>query len=180
MAVLEIVNVPDPVLRRKAHKVTEFDKEFQTLVTNMIETLRKAPGVGLAAPQVAQSLRLVVVEYAEDEDDEDEADIEESEFKPAPKKLYVLVNPEFIEKSEEMVMGVEACLSVPDLVGEVERHQRIVVKGLNRHGKPVKIKAEGWLARIFQHEIDHLDGILYTDRTEKVWKPRDEDDIPLD
>jgi peptide deformylase len=172
MAVLDIISVPDPILRRKTHKVTDFGKDFQTLVTNMIETMRKAPGVGLAAPQVAESLRVVVIEYADDEKDDDE--------EAAPKKLYVLANPEFIEKSEEMVLGVEACLSVPDLVGEVDRHERIVVKGLNRHGKPIKVKAEGWLARIFQHEIDHLDGILYTDRTEKVWKPREDDDTPLD
>jgi peptide deformylase len=171
MTVLDIISVPDPILRRKTHKVTDFGKDYQTLVTNMIETMRKAPGVGLAAPQVAESLRLVVIEYADDEKDGKEA---------APKKLYVLANPEFIEKSEEMVLGVEACLSVPDLVGEVDRHEWVVVKGLNRHGKPIKVKAEGWLARIFQHEIDHLDGILYTDRTEKVWKPREDDDTPLD
>jgi peptide deformylase len=168
MALLEIVTVPDPILRRKAHKVTDFGKDFQTLVTNMIDTMRDAPGVGLAAPQVAVSMRLIVVEYGDDEDEE------------APKKLYVVVNPEIVEKSEEMVLGVEACLSVPDLVGEVDRHERIVIKGLNRHGKPVKIKAQGWLARIFQHEIDHVEGIVYTDRTDNVWKPREGDETPVD
>lgn len=174
MAILDIVSVPDPVLRRKARKVTDFGKDFQMLVTNMIDTMRDAPGVGLAAPQVAVSQRLVVIEYAEDEDDENE------ETETATKKLYVLVNPEIVERSEEMVLGVEGCLSVPDLVGEVERHEKITVKALNRHGSPVKIKAEGWLARIFQHEIDHLEGILYTDRTDKVWKPRDDEETPLD
>ncbi len=168
MALLEIVVTPDPILRRKAHKVTEFDKDFRTLVDNMVETMRDAPGVGLAAPQVAVPLRLVVVEYGDDEDDN------------APKKLYVLVNPEFIEKSEEMVSGVEGCLSVPGLIGEVERHQSVTVRAQNKQGKPIKIKAEGWLARIFQHEIDHLDGILYTDLATKVWKPTAEDEIPLD
>lgn len=168
MALLDIVTVPDQVLRRKAHKVTDFGKDFQTLVTNMIDTMRDAPGVGLAAPQVAVSMRLIVVEYGDDEDEE------------VPKKLYVVANPEIIEKSEEMVLGVEACLSVPDLVGEVDRHERIVVKGVNRHGKPIKIKAQGWLARIFQHEIDHVDGIVYTDRTDNVWKPREGDEPPLD
>jgi peptide deformylase len=79
-----------------------------------------------------------------------------------------------------MVSGVEACLSVPELAGEVERHEKIVVKGQNRQGKPIKVKAEGWLARIFQHEIDHVEGILYTDRTDKVWKPREGEEIPLD
>ncbi len=168
MALLEIAVTPEPILRRKAHKVTEFDKDFRTLVDNMVETMRDAPGVGLAAPQVAVPLRLVVVEYGDDEDDN------------APKKLYVLVNPEFIEKSEEMVSGVEGCLSVPGLIGEVERHQSVTVRAQNKQGKPIKIKAEGWLARIFQHEIDHLDGILYTDLATKVWKPTAEDEIPLD
>jgi peptide deformylase len=75
-----------------------------------------------------------------------------------------------------MVSGVEACLSVTGLVGDVDRHHKIVVKGLNRYGKPAKIKAEGWLARIFQHEIDHLDGILYTDRATRVWTPKEEEE----
>ncbi len=172
MALLDIVTTPDPILRRKSHKITDFGKEYRTLVNDMVETMRKAPGVGLAAPQVGISERLIVVEYAieETEDDNEEA----------PRKLFVVANPEIVEKSEEMVMGVEACLSVPELVGEVERHQSIVIKGMNKQGKPLKIKAEGWLARIFQHEIDHLDGILYTDRTEKVWKPREDEEIPLD
>ena len=164
MGLRTIVTLPDPVLRRKAHKVPNFDKDLQVLVEDMIETMRAAPGVGLAAPQVAQSVRLIVVEYG-DEEDED-----------APKKLYVLVNPEITEVSEEMVTGVEGCLSVPGLVGDVERCQKVVIKGLNRYGKPAKVKAEGWLARIFQHEIDHLDGILYTDRATRVWTPSEEEE----
>lgn len=168
MALLEIVTLPDPILRRKAHKVTDFGKDFKTLVDDMIETMRDAPGVGLAAPQVAVPLRLIVVEYGDDEDDE------------APKKLYVVANPEIIEKSEEKSLGIEGCLSVPDLIGEVERHESVTVKGLNRHGMPIKIKASGWLARIFQHEIDHVEGIVYTDLTDKIWKPTAEDETPLD
>jgi peptide deformylase len=168
MALLEIITLPNPILRRKAHKVTDFGKEFKTLVDDMIETMRDAPGVGLAAPQVAVPLRLIVVEYGDEEDDE------------APKKLYVVANPEIIEKSEEMALGIEGCLSVPDLIGEVERHESITVKGLNRHGMPFKIKASGWLARIFQHEIDHVEGIVYTDLTDKIWKPTAEDETPLD
>ena len=164
MGLRTIVTLPDPVLRRKAHKVPNFDKDLQVLVEDMIETMRAAPGVGLAAPQVAQSVRLIVVEYG-DEEDED-----------APKKLYVLVNPEITEVSEEMVTGVEGCLSVPGLVGDVERCQKVVIKGLNRFGKPTKVKAEAWLARIFQHEIDHLDGILYTDRATRVWTPSEEEE----
>lgn len=168
MALLEIITLPNPILRKKAHKVTDFGKEFRTLVADMVETMRDAPGVGLAAPQVAVPLRLIVVEYGDDEDE------------TVPKKLFIVANPEIIEKSEEMVLGIEGCLSVPDLIGEVERHESVVVKGQNRQGQPVKIKASGWLARIFQHEIDHLDGIVYTDLTDKVWKPTSEDEIPLD
>ena len=164
MGLRTIVTLPDPVLRRKAHKVSNFDKDLQVLVEDMIETMRAAPGVGLAAPQVAQSVRLIVVEYG-DEDDED-----------APKKLYVMVNPEIAEASAEMTVGVEACLSVTGLVGDVERYEKIVVKGLNRYGKPAKVKVEGWLARIFQHEIDHLDGVLYTDRATRVWAPTKEEE----
>jgi peptide deformylase len=163
MAIRPIVYIPDPVLRRKARKVTTVDKDLQVLVEDMIETLRDAPGVGLAAPQVGVSQRLIVVEYG-DEEDED-----------APKKLFVVVNPEITSVSEEMVDGVEACLSIPRLMGNVMRHEKVVVKGLNRYGKPAKYKLAGWLARIFQHEIDHLDGILYTDRASKVWRPKEEE-----
>jgi peptide deformylase len=165
MTLRTIVTLPDPVLRRKARPVTTFDPSLQTLIDDMIETMRAAPGVGLAAPQVDISQRLIVVEYAEEP--EDEAG-EEMEVKP---KLYVLVNPELGKVSQETVPGVEGCLSIPGLVGEVDRHLAVQVKGLNRHGHPVKVKAEGWLARIFQHEIDHLNGVLFTDRATSVWKP---------
>lgn len=164
MAILEIVTLPDPVLRRKAHKIGAIDKDMQSLIDNMVETMREAPGVGLAAPQVGVSERLIVVEFG-DEDDEE-----------APKKLFVVINPEIVDTSTETVNGVEACLSIPGLAGEVERNVKITVKGLNRHGKPVKIKADGWLARIFQHEIDHLEGVLFVDRATKVWKPSPEEE----
>lgn len=163
MAQLEIVTLPNPVLRRKAHKVTQFDKDLQTLARDMLETMRVAPGVGLAAPQVGISSRLIVVEFG-DEEDED-----------APKKVYTLVNPEIVQKSEEKVNGVEACLSIPGLAGEVNRYERVVIKAQNVQGKPVKVKAEGWLARIFQHEIDHLDGVMFTDLATKVWQPTEEE-----
>lgn len=168
MALREIITLPNPILRRKARKVTDFDKDFQQLVGDMIETMREAPGVGLAAPQVAVSERLIVVEFGDEEDEN------------APQKLYVVANPEITFASEEMVTGIEGCLSVPGLVGEVERYQSIIVKGQNRFGRPTRIKVEGWLARIFQHEMDHLDGIVYPDRTDKVWKPAPDEEIPLD
>lgn len=163
MPLLEIVALPDPVLRRKAHKVTTFDQNLKNLINDMIETMREAPGVGLAAPQVAVPSRVIVVEYGDEENEEE-------------KKLYVVINPELNFPTEEMVMGVEGCLSVPGLVGEVERYQDVVVRGLNRQGKPVKIKASGWLARIFQHEVDHLDGVVYTDKAMRVWQPKKEEE----
>jgi len=168
MTLRKIVTLPEPVLRRKARTITTFDKKLQTLIDDMIETMREAPGVGLAAPQVNVSERLIVVEYAEEQEEEAEGQPEK------PKKLFVLINPEIVKSSTETLMGVEGCLSIPNLVGEVERHAVIQVKGLNRHGKPAKVKAEGWLARIFQHEIDHLNGILFPDRAARVWQPQDE------
>jgi peptide deformylase len=119
--------------------------------------------VGLAAPQIGESLRLVVVEYTEDEDEN------------AKPKKYVLINPEIVKRSEETVTDLEGCLSLPGLVGSVERHQSVTVKAKNRFGKPLKIEAEEWLARIFQHEIDHLDGVLYIDRAEEVFEPTPEE-----
>ncbi len=166
MALRKIVTLPDAVLRRRAHTVTKFDKNLQTLIDDMIETMRDAPGVGLAAPQIGLSERIIVVEYYEREEDEEKED--------APKKVYALLNPEIVKKSEETLIGIEGCLSIPGLVGDVERHATIQVKGFNRHGKPMKLKAQGWLARIFQHEIDHLNGILFTDRATRVWKPQEE------
>ncbi len=161
MAIRKIVHIPDEVLRRKAHKITSFDDDLSQLIDDMIETLHEAPGVGLAAPQVNVSQQLIIIEYNENE-----------EQRP---KLYVVINPEIIKPSEEKEMGVEACLSIPGLVGEVERHKSMTVKGLNRHGKPVKYKVSGWLARIFQHEIDHLNGVLFTDLATQIWQPSEEE-----
>jgi peptide deformylase len=166
MTLRDIVTLPDPVLRRKARTVTQFDAEFQALIEDMIETLRNAPGVGLAAPQVGVSDRIIIVEYPEDDEQEE-----------APKKLFVVVNPEIKEISAETEMGIEGCLSIPGLHGDVERSIAVTVKGLTRRGQPVRIKAERWLARIFQHEIDHLNGVVFTDRASKVWKPEPEEPI---
>lgn len=158
MAIREIVTLPQPVLRSKARKVSSFGPDLQAVVDDMIETMRQAPGVGLAAPQVGEPTRLIVVEYGDEENEE------------IPPKLYVMVNPEITRASQETVLGIEGCLSVPGVQGDVERLEAITVKGLNRQGQPMTVKAKGWLARIFQHEIDHLDGILFTDRAEKLWK----------
>lgn len=165
MPIRPIIGPDNPVLRRKAKTLDNPNiPALQQLIEDMIETMRAAPGVGLAAPQVAVSQRLAVIEYAELPDDAPE------DAEPPEPKLYVIVNPEIVARSEAMVDGTEGCLSLPGYAGNVLRHQAVTVKALNRRGKPIKIKARGWLARIFQHEIDHLDGILYIDRASKVWR----------
>ena len=166
MGLRTIVTLADPVLRRKARPVSAFDQDLQTLIDDMIETMRQAPGVGLAAPQVGVSQRLIVIEYADPPEDDEQPD--SKVIKP---KLYVMANPEIVRNSEETVTGVEGCLSIPSLVGEVERYSMVQVRGQNRRGQPMKVKAEGWLARIFQHEIDHINGVVFADRATKVWKP---------
>ena len=159
MALRKIVTVPNDVLRKKARPVTKFDDDLRTLVDDMVDTMRDAPGVGLAAPQIGILQRIIVVEYGDDEDVE------------APSKLYAVVNPEITRMSADKEMGVEGCLSIPGVVGDVERSVSIVVKGQNKHGQNVKYKLSGWVARIFQHEVDHLEGVLFTDLAESVWKP---------
>lgn len=158
MTAREIVTLPQAILRRKAHKITNFGPDLQLLADDMVETMRLAPGVGLAAPQVGEPVRLIVVEYGDDEDEE------------IPPKLYIMANPEITRISEEKLDGTEGCLSIPGVQGDVERFAAVTVKGLNRHGTPMTIKAHGWLARIFQHEIDHLDGVLFVDRAKKIWQ----------
>ena len=164
MATREIEILPAPVLRRKARKVTEFGSDLQSLIDDMVDTMRATPGVGLAAPQIGVPLQVIVVEYREKKEDAE---------KQEPPKLYTVVNPEIVRYSGDSEVGTEGCLSIPGFVGDVERPLEVTVKGLNRRGKPVKIKAGGWLARIFQHEVDHLNGILFIDRAEKVWKPEE-------
>lgn len=162
MAVREIITHPDAVLRRKARKVTDFGSELQTLIDDMVETMREAPGVGLAAPQVNVPLRVIVVEFGDEENEE------------VPPKLYVIINPKITRSSTETSFGTEGCLSIPGFVGDVDRPEAIALKGHNRHGKTMRMKAKGWLARIIQHEVDHLNGILFIDRAEKVYLLEDE------
>jgi peptide deformylase len=169
MAIREIVQANNPILRRRAHRVTTFDKKFQILVDDMVETLIEAPGVGLAAPQVAVSQRVIVVRLPDDEKSKEE-------FGDEAGKLYIVANPEIIKASKEMVEGVEGCLSIPGYIGLVDRHEKVTVNGLDRYGKSLRVKASGWLARVFQHEIDHLDGRLYIDIAKDVWEPKPEDE----
>jgi peptide deformylase len=163
MSTRTIVYVPDEVLRRKARAVTKFDDKLQTLIDDMVETMRQAPGVGLAAPQVNISERVIVVEYYEDEEKAEEDE-------NTSKRLYAVVNPEITRRSAETELGVEGCLSIPGFNGEVERHLAVTVKGQNRHGQPLTLKLKNWTARIFQHEIDHLNGVLFTDLATRIWK----------
>jgi len=160
MALREIITTENPVLRRKAKKVAKITPALRVLAEDMLETMRQAPGIGLAAPQVAKSVRLFV------------AEIEESQEHPGSGKTYIVFNPEYVFKSDELVDGVEGCLSIPGWAGEVTRHEQVVIKGLDKQGNRIRIEAKGLLARVFQHEIDHLDGVLFTDRIsdpEKIW-----------
>jgi peptide deformylase len=152
MAVLPIKTLPDPVLRQKAKKISRADKTILKLVDNMIETMHEANGVGLAAPQIGVSLRLVVICLPE----EDAREI-------------VLINPEVIKKSGEREIE-ERCLSVPGYVGQVKRSVNVTVKGRDENWKEVRIKADELLAQALEHEIDHLNGILYVDRVESPEK----------
>ena len=157
MTLLDIVTLPNPILRQKTRPVTDFDDELQTLIDNMIETMREANGVGLAAPQIDQPISLTVIE-ALPEVDEDGNEI------PDSRPLFVIANPEITWYSSEMADGIEGCLSIPGYVGEVGRPEAIMVRAQNRYGKKIKLKLGGWTARIFQHEIDHLNGELYIDK----------------
>ena len=159
MAVREIVTIPHPTLRRNARKVTDFGPKLQTLIDDMVEMMRVAPGVGLAAPQIDVSQRVIVVEFGDEEDETVEP------------SLYTVVNPEIMRPSRETVIGTEGCLSIPMLVGDVERSESVTVKGFNRRGQPIKLKTKGWLARIFLHEVDHLNGVLFIDKAIQVWEP---------
>ncbi len=143
MSVRPIVLLGDPILRQKAKRVSRFDQSIQQLIDDMIETLQAAPGVGLAAPQVGVPLRVVVI------------DVED--------QVTVLCNPEITEMEGEYEPE-EGCLSIPGYVANVKRALKVTAKARNRRGKVIKIKADGLLAHAIQHELDHLDGILFIDR----------------
>ncbi|MBN1201573.1 MAG: peptide deformylase [Anaerolineae bacterium] len=169
MALREVILLGNPILRKKARKVTNFNNpKLQQLLDDMVETMLDEPGVGLAAPQVAVSQRVIVVRLPDDEESK-------REYGDDAGVLYQVVNPEIIRESRDMVDGIEACLSIPGYFGNVKRHQSVTVRGYDRDGKKIRIKANGWLARVFQHEIDHLDGVLFIDRATEIWQMVNED-----
>ena len=168
MTLLQIIQPDNPQLRRQALRVNDFGADLQTLINDMVDTMMAAPGVGLAGPQVAQSLRVIVVRLPDDEESK-------TEYGEDAGKLYVIANPAIIRRSDDMVTNVEGCLSLPGLLGDVDRHVSIEVTGQDRQGNPVRHAATGWLARVFQHEIDHLEGILYIDIAKDVWRLEDEE-----
>jgi len=170
MATREIVVYDDPLLREKSLQVRQVSGEIQDLIDDMIETMHEANGIGLAAIQVGVKQRVIIVHLPEPEPEEGE----EAEVEPIPGagELFVIINPEIARRSTETEEGIEGCLSIPGLVGEVDRSTSVTVKGIDRDGKPVRVKASGLLARVFQHEIDHCNGTLFIDRIddpEKLW-----------
>jgi peptide deformylase len=148
MAVLPILTLPDPVLRKKAKPVERIDAELRRLMDDMLATMYDAPGIGLAAPQVGVLRRLVVMDPAKDE---------------APKYPLVMINPEILERSEEMRTHEEGCLSIPDFTAEIERPARTRVSYIDREGKKREAELEGIWSTLVQHEIDHLNGVLFID-----------------
>ena len=152
MAVLPIRVVPDPVLRQKAKQVRSIDGSIHKLIGNMLETMRSASGVGLAAPQVGISLRVLVIGIPEQEE-------------------IALINPKIVRKRGERLVN-EGCLSLPGYVAEIKRAQSVTAKGRDQSGKEIRIKAEGLLAQALEHEIDHLNGVLYIDQLESMDKLR--------
>jgi len=159
MAVRPIVQADNPLLRKKSKKVKRFGRALQNLIDDMVETMHAVRGLGLAAPQIGVSQQVIVIQLPEDEED------------PQSGKLYVLCNPEIVKTAGEEE-SEEGCLSVTGFVGDVRRAAVVIVKGLDRHGKKIRIKAEGLLARAFQHEIDHINGALYIDRVDSPEKIR--------
>lgn len=159
MRVQEVVTIPNPILRQKAQKVANFDIELLNLSTKMIELMRQYDGVGLAAPQMGISQRMIVIEYNPREK-------EKNTDKPFP--LTILINPAITRFSNEKVVMVEGCLSLPGLEMEVKKPKEVNVIAQDLNGKNIKIRAKGLLARVLQHEINHLDGILFTDLVKDV------------
>ena len=152
MAILHVCTYPEEILRQPAEPITEIDEEVVKLVDHMAETMYSAPGIGLAATQVGVAKQVLVADIAP---------------RRPESELIVLINPEIVAAEGEVIFE-EGCLSVPDYQAEVKRNERITVRGLNLKGEEVEIEAEGLLAIVLQHEIDHLNGKLFIDRLSKL------------
>ncbi len=159
MARLEILTYPNPRLAEKSLPVEAVDDALRRTIDDMIETMYEEDGVGLAAPQVGILKRVIVLDCSPREDEDGN---------PLPKNPLAVVNPVIVTRSEEKIVWEEGCLSVPDYNDEVERNARCTVEGLGRDGEKISIEAEGLLSVCFQHEIDHLDGVLFVDRLSRL------------
>ena len=153
MPVLDILTYPNPILKKRSSEVENIDDNVLELLNNMAETMYKAPGVGLAAPQVGYSMRVIVVDVEHNDEGE--------------KNLIEIINP-VITNSKGSVKSEEACLSIPGFTAEIMRKAEIVVEGINRKGKDISVEAKDLLSRVIQHEIDHLDGVLFIDRLSRL------------
>lgn len=160
MALLEILIYPDPRLRQKCAAVEQITDEIREILSSMAETMYAAPGIGLAASQIGIMQRMIVVDVRERDDD--------SENEPPPgRTLHKIINPVILSREGES-QGEEGCLSLPDIKETIKRSDRIVVEGLNEHGEKLHIEADGLLAVCLQHEIDHLDGVLFIDHLSRL------------
>lgn len=166
MAVRKVIYFGDERLRQKAKKIKQFTPGLKQLAQDMLETMHHYDGFGLAGPQIGVMQRIFVAEIPLVEDDDNEPH-------PQSGKSYILVNPKIVKMSESVVEGQEGCLSIPNLRGLVERAEWIEVRAQDINGRKIKLKVDGLLARIFMHEIDHLDGVLFVDHisdNEKLWQ----------
>jgi peptide deformylase len=166
---LEIVQYGDPVLRAKGRRIDKIDDRVRELAQSMIETMHVANGVGLAAQQIGEPIQLTVLDVSQVEDRPTTMKLNGNEIHPKSAMPLVLINPE-IELSGEIETGTEGCLSFPEITGEISRAGSIVVRGQDLEGNPVEIETTGFLARAIQHEVDHLNGILFIDRMSSAAK----------
>lgn len=175
MSILPIVHIPDPVLRRESKPVERIDDELRRFLDDMLETMYDAPGIGLAAVQVGEPLRIFTVDCAKRSDEEEEAedggpirDSGDETQDEQPRDPIFLINPEIVAFSDEHSVYEEGCLSIPDYYADVERPAGCTVRYLDRDGKEQILEADGLLATVIQHEYDHLNGVLFIDHISKL------------